>query len=86
MEPRKLTFVPSVSWGDEGFLFSPSENKKFRVLIATSDYEKFYASLVKKYFDYGYNYSFSITVFMLTLCFSTTITLITPFGSLFFSY
>ncbi len=60
--------------------------KKFRVLIASSDYEKFYASLVKKYFDYGYNYSFSITVFMLTLCFSTTIPLITPFGSLFFFF
>ena len=58
--------------------------KKFRVFIASSDYEKFYASLVKKYFDYGYNYSFSITVFMLTLCFSTTIPLITPFGFLFF--
>ena len=58
--------------------------KKFRVFIASSDYEKFYASLVKKYFDYGYNYSFSITVFMLTLCFSTTIPLITPFGCLFF--
>ena len=28
--------------------------KKFRVFIASSDYEKFYASLVKKYFDYGY--------------------------------
>ena len=58
--------------------------KKFRVFLAKTDYEKFYASLVKKYFDYGYNYSFSITVFMLTLVFSTTIPLIVPFGSLFF--
>ena len=58
--------------------------KKMRVLLASSDYEKFYASMIKKYFDYGYNYSFSITVFMLILCFSTTIPLITPFGALFF--
>ena len=57
---------------------------KMRVLLASSDYEKFYASMIKKYFDYGYNYSFSITVFMLILCFSTTIPLITPFGALFF--
>ena len=55
-----------------------------RVLLASSDYEKFYASMIKKYFDYGYNYSFSITVFMLILCFSTHIPLITPFGALFF--
>jgi hypothetical protein len=55
-----------------------------RVLLASSDYEKFYASMIKKYFDYGYNYSFSITVFMLIICFSTTIPLITPFGALFF--
>jgi hypothetical protein len=40
--------------------------------------------MIKKYFDYGYNYSFSITVFMLIICFSTTIPLITPFGALFF--
>ena len=58
--------------------------KKMRVLLASSDYEKFYQSMIKKYFDYGYNYSFSITVFMLILCFSTTIPLITPFGALFF--
>ena len=58
--------------------------KKMRVLLASSDYEKFYASMIKKYFDYGYNYSFSITVFILILCFSTTIPLITPFGALFF--
>ncbi len=58
--------------------------KKFRVLIASTDYEKFYASMIKKYFDYGFNYSFSITVFVLTLCFSTTIPLIAPFGCLFF--
>ena len=58
--------------------------KKMRVLLASSDYEKFYASMIKKYFDYGYNYSFSITVFMLILCFSTHIPLITPFGALFF--
>ena len=58
--------------------------KKMRVMLASSDYEKFYASMIKKYFDYGYNYSFSITVFMLTLCFSTHIPLITPFGALFF--
>ena len=58
--------------------------KKMRVLLASSDYEKFYASMIKKYFDYGYNYSFSITVFMLIICFSTTIPLITPFGALFF--
>jgi hypothetical protein len=58
--------------------------KKMRVLLASSDYEKFYASMIKKYFDYGYNYSFSITVFMLILCFSTSIPLITPFGALFF--
>ena len=58
--------------------------KKMRVLLASSDYEKFYASMIKKYFDYGYNYSFSITVFILIICFSTTIPLITPFGALFF--
>ena len=58
--------------------------KKMRVMLASSDYEKFYASMIKKYFDYGYNYSFSITVFMLILCFSTHIPLITPFGALFF--
>lgn len=58
--------------------------KKLRILIAQTDYEKFYASLIKKYFDYGFNYSFSITVFVLTLCFSTTIPLIAPFGCLFF--
>jgi hypothetical protein len=58
--------------------------KKMRVFLASSDYEKFYASMIKKYFDYGYNYSFSITVFMLILCFSTHIPLITPFGALFF--
>ena len=58
--------------------------KKFRVFLASSDYEKFYNSMIKKYFDYGYNYSFSITVFMLILCFSTHIPLITPFGALFF--
>jgi hypothetical protein len=58
--------------------------KKMRVLLASSDYEKFYASMIKKYFDYGYNYSFSITVFMLIICFSTTIPLITIFGALFF--
>jgi hypothetical protein len=58
--------------------------KKFRVFIASTEYEKFYASLIKKYFDYGFNYSFSITVFVLTLCFSTTIPLIAPFGCLFF--
>jgi hypothetical protein len=58
--------------------------KKVRVLLASTDYEKFYASLIKKYFDYGFNYSFSITVFVLTLCFSTTIPLIAPFGCLFF--
>jgi hypothetical protein len=58
--------------------------KKMRVLLASSDYEKFYASMIKKYFDYGYNYSFSITVFFLIICFSTTIPLITPFGALFF--
>ena len=58
--------------------------RKFRVFLAKTDYEKFYASLIKKYFDYGYHYSFSITVFILTLCFSSTIPLIAPFGSLFF--
>ena len=58
--------------------------KKLRVFLASSDYEKFYNSMIKKYFDYGYNYSFSITVFMLILCFSTHIPLITPFGALFF--
>ena len=58
--------------------------KKMRVLLANSEYAKFYASMIKKYFDYGYNYSFSITVFMLIICFSTTIPLITPFGALFF--
>ena len=58
--------------------------KKMRVILASSDYEKFYASMIKKYFDYGYNYSFSITVFILIICFSTTIPLITPFGALFF--
>ena len=58
--------------------------KKMRVLLASSDYEKFYASMIKKYFDYGYNYSFSITVFMLIIVFSTTIPLITIFGALFF--
>jgi len=58
--------------------------KKLRILIAQTDYEKFYASLIKKYFDYGFNYSFSITVFVLTLCFSTTVPLIVPFGCLFF--
>lgn len=58
--------------------------KKFRVFIASTDYEKFYASLIKKYFDYGYNYSYSITVFILTLTFSSTIPLILPFGALFF--
>jgi hypothetical protein len=58
--------------------------KKFRVFLASTEYEKFYASLIKKYFDYGFNYSFSITVFVLTLCFSTTIPLIAPFGCLFF--
>lgn len=58
--------------------------KKMRVFLAKSDYEKFYASMIKKYFDYGYNYSFSITVFVLIICFSTTIPLITPFGALFF--
>ena len=58
--------------------------KKMRVLLASSDYEKFYASMIKKYFDYGYNYSFSITVFILIICFSNTIPLITHFGVLFF--
>jgi hypothetical protein len=58
--------------------------RKVRVFLAKTDYEKFYASLIKKYFDYGYHYSFSITVFILTLCFSSTIPLIAPFGSLFF--
>lgn len=58
--------------------------KKIRVFLASTEYEKFYASLIKKYFDYGFNYSFSITVFVLTLCFSTTIPLIAPFGCLFF--
>lgn len=58
--------------------------KKLRILLARTDYEKFYASLIKKYFDYGFNYSFSITVLVLTLCFSTTIPLIAPFGCLFF--
>lgn len=58
--------------------------RKFRVFMASSNYEKFYASLIKKYFDYGYHYSFSITVFILTLVFSTTIPLIVPFGCLFF--
>lgn len=58
--------------------------KKFRVFLASTNYEKFYASLTKKYFDYGYHYSFSITVFILTLVFSTTIPLIVPFGCLFF--
>ena len=37
--------------------------KKFRVFLVKTDYEKFYTSLVKKYFDYGYNYYFSITLF-----------------------
>lgn len=58
--------------------------KRFRIFIASTDYEKFYASLIKKYFDYGYNYSYSLTVFILTLIFSSTIPLIVPFGALFF--
>ena len=58
--------------------------RKIRVLIARSDYEKIYASMVKKYFDYGFHYSFALIVFLMTLIFSTTIPLVVPFGCLFF--
>lgn len=58
--------------------------RKFRMLIARSEYERVYAFLIKKYFDFGFNYSFALVVFLLTLIFSTTIPLIVPFGCLFF--
>lgn len=56
----------------------------FKMLISRSDYEKVYAFLIKKHFDFGFHYSFTLIVFLLSLIFSTTIPLIVPFGSLFF--
>lgn len=58
--------------------------RKIRIYLSKSDYEKVYSSLIKKYFDYGYNYSFGLIVFLMTLIFSTTIPLVVPFGCLFF--
>lgn len=54
------------------------------MLLARSDYEKVHASMMKKYFDFGFHYSFSLIVFLMTLVFSSTIPLVVPFGCLFF--
>lgn len=53
-------------------------------MLARTDYDKIYASMIKKYFDYGFHYSFALIVFLMTLIFSTTIPIVVPFGCLFF--
>ena len=66
------------------FAFPTFFVKKFKFFIANSDFEKVYALVIKKYFDLGFNYSFALIVFLMTLIFSTTIPIIVPFGCLFF--
>lgn len=58
--------------------------KKFKTFIASNDLDKLYPLIIKKNFDFGYNYSFGCIVFLMILIFSTTIPIIVPFGCLFF--
>lgn len=58
--------------------------KKFKSFIASNDLDKLYPFIIKKNFDFGYNYSFGCIVFLMILIFSTTIPIIVPFGCLFF--